>query len=318
MKQNADHEAAAKAYCQGAAYRTESGRPGLAACDRSCNNLLRRLFASIVMVLLAMNGQASVALAEGSSAGEYGQATELPYRNHSGDEYSQKMCRLDIYYPKGVTDFPTVVWFHGGGLTSGKRKIPAGLKGKGIAVVAADYRLSPTIKAPVYIEDAAAAVAWTINNVARYGGNPSKVFVSGHSAGGYLATMVGIDQRWLSAHEIDTSLLAGVISYSGHSITHFTVRAERGINGKTPVIDNFAPLNHVRKDAPPMLLITGDRNLEMLGRYEETAYFWRMMQVVGHPKTEIRELKGFDHSGMAVPAHRFLLRFVEEVVLVED
>jgi hypothetical protein len=63
-------------------------------------------------------------------------------------------------------------------------------------------------------------------------------------------------------------------------------RAERGIEGTRPVVDDLAPLYHVRKDAPPLLLITGDRELEMLGRYEENAYLMRMMKVVGHPHTK--------------------------------
>ena len=84
-----------------------------------------------------------------------------------------------------------------------------------------------------------------------------------------------------------------------------------GIGGKQPVIDSFAPLFHVRKDAPPLLLITGDRELELLGRYEENAYFWRMMQEVGHPDTTLRELEGFDHGKMPEPAFPLLLQFMK-------
>ena len=73
-------------------------------------------------------------------------------------------------------------------------------------------------------------------------------------------------------------------------------------------IDRFAPLFHVRADAPPLVLITGDRELEMLGRYEENAYLWRMMQVAGHQKTRLHELGGFNHGGMAAPAFGVLLK----------
>jgi hypothetical protein len=59
------------------------------------------------------------------------------------------------------------------------------------------------------------------------------------------------------------------------------------------------------------LLITGDRNKEMLGRYEENAYLWRMMKLVGHPDVELFELQGFDHGSMAAPAFPLLLKFVE-------
>ncbi|MEM7314177.1 MAG: alpha/beta hydrolase, partial [Planctomycetota bacterium] len=69
---------------------------------------------------------------------------------------------------------------------------------------------------------------------------------------------------------------------------------------------------HVRKDCPPILLVTGDRDLEMLGRYEENAYFWRMLKVVGHPDAELHELQGFNHGQMAVPAHPLLIRFVQK------
>ena len=125
--------------------------------------------------------------------------------------------------------------------------------------------------------------------------------------------MVGMDKRWLANHDIDANQIAGLIPFSGHTITHFTVREERGIKGEQPIIDELAPIYHVRNDAPPLLLITGDRELEMLGRYEENAYMWRMMQVVKHPDSTIHELDGFNHGQMAEPAHPLLVRFVNRV-----
>ena len=119
--------------------------------------------------------------------------------------------------------------------------------------------------------------------------------------------MVGIDKRWLKVHNIDANQIAGLIPFSGHTITHFTVREERGIPGTQPIIDDLAPLYHVRADAPPYILITGDRELEMLGRYEENAYMMRSMKVIGHKETKIIELKGFDHVGMVTPALPLLL-----------
>ena len=237
--------------------------------------------------------------------------TNILYR--SGEEltdYMKDRCRLDVYYPADKKDFATVVWFHGGGLTGGNRSIPDGLKGKGIGVVAASYRLSPQVRSPAYIEDAAAAVAWTFRNIERFGGATNRIFVSGHSAGGYLTSMVGLDKRWLAAQGIDANTIAGLVPFSGHCITHFTVRAERGVPDTQPIVDDLAPLFHIRKDAPPLLLITGDRNLEMLGRYEENAYMWRMMKIVGHADTELYELGGFNHGEMAEPAQALLIKFV--------
>lgn len=253
------------------------------------------------------------ALGQGS---KYITESDLPYYNESirnTDEYIKKRCLLDIYYPENKNDFATLVWFHGGGLKGGSKGIPKGLKEKGLCIVAVNYRLHPKVKAPKYIEDAAAAVAWAFNNIEKYGGSTSRIFVSGHSAGGYLTSMVGIDKRWLETHQIDANRIAGLIPLSGHTITHFTVRKERGIPGTKPIVDDLAPLYHVRADAPPLLLITGDREKEMLGRYEENAYMMRMMKVSGHKETALLELQGYGH-GIIEPACPLILKEVERIV----
>jgi acetyl esterase/lipase len=245
----------------------------------------------------------------------YATEKDVPYRTAAEqDPYSTERCRLDLYYPKNQDDYPTVVWFHGGGLEKGNKEVPTELKDKGIAVVAVNYRLSPLAKAPAYIDDAAAAVAWTFQNIERYGGNRKKIFVSGHSAGGYLTTMIGLDKSWLEKYRIDANEIAGLVPYSGHTVTHFTIRKERGIPETKIIVDALAPLNHTRSDAPPMLLITGDRELELLGRYEENAYLWRMMKVSGHQETELMELDGYDHGAMAAPAHPLMLKFIQRTL----
>lgn len=227
---------------------------------------------------------------------------DIPYQIknlNSTDDYIKERCILDIYYPEDVDKFATLVWFHGGGLTGGDKYIPEGLLEKGIAIVAVRYRLYPNVKAAVYTEDAAAAVAWVFENIEEYGGDAASIFISGHSAGGYLTSMVGLDKKYLAVFGVDANDIAGLIPLSGHTITHFTVREERGIEGTQPIIDSLAPLFHVRPDAPPLLLITGDRDLEMLGRYEENAYMWRMMKVAGHQKSRIFELDGYGHDIVA-------------------
>ncbi len=226
------------------------------------------------------------------------------------DAYTSAQCTLDIYYPKGVKNFVTIVWFHGGGLTGGSKEIPKALMEKGYAVVGVEYRLSPKATAPAYIEDAAAAVAWVYQHIGSYGGSTKLIFISGHSAGGYLGMMITLDKKWLSKYGIDANSVAGLIPFSGQAITHYTIRQERGIKDTQPVIDEYAPLYFVRADAPPMLLITGDREMELLGRYEENAYLLRMMKLAGHKRTRLYELDGFDHGGMAQPAFPLLLKEV--------
>lgn len=228
------------------------------------------------------------------------------------DSYINERCVLDVYYPKDSANFATVVWFHGGGITGGNKEIPEALKDKGIAVIGVNYRLSPKISASKYIEDAAASISWVFNNINSFGGDSTLIFISGHSAGGYLAAMVGLDKTWLLKHHIDANNIAGIIPFSGQMITHFTIRNETNISSSKPIIDNFAPLYHVRDDAPPLLLITGDRELELLGRYEENAYLMRMMKVVGHKDTKLFELDGYNH-GMAEPAFPLLLNEVRRI-----
>ena len=245
---------------------------------------------------------------------DYLTLNDLPYHPEGAQlsEYQQERCKLDLYYPATQKNFATVVWFHGGGITGGDKHFPKELLEKGIAIAAVNYRLAPKVKSPAYIEDCAASVAWVFHNIARYGGSPHLIFLSGHSAGGYLASMVGLDQSYLKLHGIDANRLAGLIPFSGHTITHFRIRKERGIPDTRPIIDEFAPLYHVRKDAPPLLLITGDRELEMLGRYEENAYLYRMMKVTGHQDVTILELDGYGH-GIVEAACPLLLKFVHRI-----
>jgi len=247
---------------------------------------------------------------------EYTTAKDIHYydnQTNKSDTYINERCVLDVYVPKNVKNFPTVMWFHGGGLTGGQKDIPEELKNKGIAVVGVNYRLSPKVNAPKYIEDAAAATAWVFNNIKKYGGSEDLIFISGHSAGGYLAIMVGLDKTYLNKYKIDANQLAGIIPFSGQMISHFTTRQEKGIDELDARIDEYAPLHFIRADAPPLLLITGDREKELLGRYEENAYMWRMMKLKGHQQTTLYELDGFDHGGMAHPAFPLLLNEIKRI-----
>ena len=231
-----------------------------------------------------------------------------PAVSYNNDSYKDSMCVLDLYYPQGVKDFATIVWFHGGGITGGHRDLPEQLKNKGYAIATVEYPLSPKVKAPVYFEDAAAAVAWVFKHIKKYGGSDKLIFLSGHSAGAYLVSMVTLNKSYLAKHAIDANSVAALVSFSSQAITHFTVRQERGVDPLRPVIDSLAPLYHVRKDAPPTIILTGDRELEMMGRYEENAYWFRMMKLVGHTRSKLFELDGYDHGNMPEGGYPLLLK----------
>jgi hypothetical protein len=115
----------------------------------------------------------------------------------------------------------------------------------------------------------------------------------------------------LAEYGVDADQLAGLLPLTGHTITHMTVRKERGIPKTQPVVDEFAPLYHVRADAPPILLMTGAREMEMLGRYEENAYFMRMLKVVGHKDVTLYEIQGYGHN-MVDPAMKPMLKWIRK------
>ena len=248
---------------------------------------------------------------------KYCEIKDIPYKT-SADAYVTERCVLDIYYPENLQDCPVVVWFHGGGLTSGNKGISNRLRDKGYVVVAANYRLLPNVTIDECLDDCAAALAWAFKEVSRYGGDPDKIFVSGHSAGGYITAMLGLDKSWLARYDVDADRIAGLVPFSGQMISHFSYRSMIGIPNLQPTIDRYAPLFHVRKDCAPLVLITGDRDIELFGRYEENAYMWRMMQLVGHPATYLYEIDGHGHGAMGDPAYHILTYYIEKLTKGED
>ena len=230
------------------------------------------------------------------------------------DEYAQKRCKLDVSYDSDKSGLPVIVWFHGGGLTGGEKSIPREIDNGDYMVVAANYRLIPQVSVAECIDDAAAAVAWAFANAEQYGGDPKKIIVSGHSAGGYLTSMVGFDKHWLAKYGVDADSIAMLVPFSGQAVTHYSHRKTQGIGELQATIDEYAPLTHIRPDAPPYVIICGDREEELYGRYEENAYLWRMLKLVGHPEVYIYEIGGHDHGQMVGPSFLILKKHIRKLL----
>lgn len=235
---------------------------------------------------------------------------DISYR--TGDEYTNSMCLLDVAYVPGTTDRPVIVWFHGGGLTGGHRDMPQAFLGRNYVVVDVEYRLAPKVTVPEILEDGAAAVAWVCKNIETYGGSREKIYLSGHSAGGYIVDMLCLNKKLMAPYGIDSDSFAAIVPYSGQTVTHYTYRASQGIDPLTPVIDELAPLFHVRPGVPPFLVMSADRELEMYGRYEEQAYFVRMLKLHGNTDVKLLEFDGYDHGGMPQPGHPVFMRYIAE------
>ena len=179
---------------------------------------------------------------------------------------------LDIYLPDH-DEFPTFLYFHGGGLIHGDKSnqnyLGDWFANRGIAFISANYRMYPQAKYPEFIDDAAEAVAWVMKNISNYGGN-GKIFVGGSSAGGYLSMMLCFDGHYLQNHGILPEEISGYIHDAGQPTTHFNVLRERGIDHRRVIIDDAAPLFHIgRSDKyAPMMIIVADN--DMKNRYEQT------------------------------------------------
>jgi acetyl esterase/lipase len=178
-----------------------------------------------------------------------GEVRDLAYRN--GPQSDPYRHRLDLFYPKGKKDFPVIVLVHGGGWSIGDNRcfglytsVGRFLAGQGIGVVMPNYRLSPRVKHPEHVKDVARAVVWTKGHIAEYGGDPGRIFLMGHSAGGHLVALLGTDESYLRAEGLKLADLKGVIAVSGvYDIPAGAVAITLGGSGPTACgLDQHFPL----------------------------------------------------------------------------
>ena len=180
--------------------------------------------------------------------------------------------RLDVYAPAGAAEAPVVVFIYGGGWKDGDkamyRFVGAALAARGFVTVVPDYRVFPAVRFPVFIQDAAAAVAWTRAHVARYGGDPRRIFLMGHSAGAHIAAMLTLDKQWLGAEGLDPDRdIAGFAGLAGpydflplHDPELDDIFAPSGDLRLTQ------PITFARGNAPPMFLAAGSADTTVLPR----------------------------------------------------
>ena len=279
----------------------------------------------LFVAILGCLATAETARAADVSGQKIKELHDISYKHGAAvTDYEKERCKLDLYLPADATNCATLVWFHGGALSGGRKddpftvKISRSLAQGRVAVVSVNYRLSPTAKYPAYIEDAAAAFAWVRKNIATYGGDTTKVFVGGHSAGGYLTALVGLDARYLKVHGLSPDAIAGLIPVSGQMMTHYTIRAERGLPKSVVIADDGAPVYHAAKETPPWLVVFADK--DMATRAEENVYFISVLKAVGNQRVKHLQIDGRDHGSVAGkiadaedPARLAILAFIEEV-----
>jgi acetyl esterase/lipase len=184
-------------------------------------------FAALALVPVAL-GQSARAepptvTAEAASRSSFVVARDVVYLE-GGDPALQT---LDVYAPAVGTGSssaaaggrPVLIYVHGGAMTRGdKRNVgrkPEYYCSRGWVLVSINYRLSPAVRHPAHVEDAAAAVAWVTRNVGRYGGDPSRIALMGHSAGALIAALLATDERRLGAHGLGLDTFDAIVLLEG-------------------------------------------------------------------------------------------------------
>ena len=227
-------------------------------------------------------------LEAGSEAGPGGEREAPAYQfkvekdilYYQGPGYDSSRHRLDLYIPQGVNAYPAMVFVHGGSWKFGDKDDQAGTSralaeafaAKGAGVASINHRLYPEVMHPEQVKDAARAFSWVVNNISHYGGDPGRVFTSGHSAGGHLAALAALDERYPWGEGMAPPAVKGAVVISGlydlRVIQESSPRYSESllaVFGSDPhVLEDASPRYHVRPDAPPFLILHADRDLEFM------------------------------------------------------
>lgn len=177
---------------------------------------------------------------------------------------------LDIWAPAAPASAPrpVLVFFHGGGWVHGDRRAydfaARAFAKAGYVVVVPDYRKVPKVRFPAFLQDGAQAVHWTRDNIGRFGGDPGRLAVAGHSAGGYTVAMLALDQRWLRAEGVDPAIIRAGIGMCG-PYDFFPFNKKRSIDAMAGVRDGpmTQPIHFARADAPPLLLLSAGKDVQV-------------------------------------------------------
>ena len=238
-----------------------------------------RRFGLFAVVLLALSGCAKVDILNALiPTGGLTVTRDLAYGEGARH-------RLDVYVPKTVApNAPVIVFFYGGTWQTGSKGdylfAAQALASTGAIVVVPDYRVYPEVTFPGFLDDGAAAAAWTFHNIAAYGGDPKSIFLAGHSAGAYISIMLTLNRAYLAKAGMPDAKLAGGIGMSGpYDFLPLTRPDVKKIFEVVPDMAVTQPITYARADAPPLLLTHGENDITV-GPYN-TRNLANRMRVLG-------------------------------------
>ena len=213
-------------------------------------------------------------------------------------DYPHIWDTLDIYMPQGVDDAPLVFFVHGGLLmqddkTDGEYLAP--LLDQGIGVVTINYRLSPAVMHPAHTEDTAAAFAWVVEHIDSYGGDANRLYLAGHSAGGYLVALLALDPSYLARHDLSFSSFRGVIPISPFLYVEETApNRDKSVWGTDMAVWKQASVSaYIGPDKPSMLLVAADGDADW--RRDQIERLARELRAAGNPDVQTATVQDRRH-----------------------
>ena len=228
----------------------------------------------------------------------------------------QPWRRLDVYWPPAGDRLPVLLFVHGGSWSWGDKSlyplVGARFTAQGCVVVIINYSHYPAVTFPAFVEDAAAAIAWTLGHIGAYHGDPDRLFVAGHSSGAHILSLVALDDRYLAAHGLRRDVVRGLICISAPTdlaeeiryLEKLDAKAAAGLQAimggpdRLPLAD---PLRHARGDAPPILILHGER--DQLVPIAVARNFAAALQAAG-ARVELIEYEHTDHFSILLDGVR--------------
>ena len=237
---------------------------------------------------------------------------------------------LDVYAPEArPAGAPVLVFIYGGGWRSGAKEdysfVGDAFAANGFVTVIPDYRLAPETQFPGFLEDNAAALRWVQDNIANFGGDPSRVVIVGHSAGAYNAVMIALNERYAHAAGYDPRMVRGAVGIAGPYGFYFNNPIIRDAFGDAPDPAHMHAIPFARADAPPLLLLAGgaDRRVPLRASTE-----MRDAALAAGGRAELTVYAHLDHPGIlqalalarreGAPVFRDVLAFARRVTAVEN
>ena len=232
----------------------------------------------------------------GGGIGAERTADGVPFGNHGQ--------RLDVWRPaaQGQAPRPVVIFWYGGGWVKGDRAAYAfaarAFAKAGFVVVVPDYRKVPAIRFPAMLQDGAQAVHWTRDHIGEFGGDPTRIALSGHSAGAYTVAMLTLDQRWLRAEGVDPGIVKVAVPLCG-PYDFYPWTSDRAREAFKGVVDPqmTQPIHFARADAPPMLLVTGTADTTV--RPRNALHLAAALRKLGAP-VAVRNYTGQTHEAIVM------------------